>query len=104
LEICSNMFDPTLYKPQHTHVVLLISNIDYRTKHFHCLHNIGFNAADFALDDVPKSLEMAPLQWLCHKVGNHVFCRTPFYTNFLHVCLIRDEKVPDVYVSCSFPT
>ncbi len=53
LEIRLNTFDPILYKPQHTPVVLLISNIDYRTKHCHCLRNIGFNAANFTHDNIP---------------------------------------------------
>jgi hypothetical protein len=85
-------------------VVLLISNIDYRTKHFHYLRNIWFNAANFTHDAVSESLEVAPLQWLCHKVSNHIFCRTPLNTNLLHVCSIRDEEVPDVDVSRSVPT
>ena len=44
---------PHKHKPQHTPVVLLISNIDYRAKHRHCLRNIGFNAANFTHDNIP---------------------------------------------------
>ena len=53
LEIRLDTFDPTLYKPQHTPVVLLISNGDYRAKHLNRLCNIGFNAADMTHDNIP---------------------------------------------------
>ena len=99
LEIHLNMFNHTLYKSQHTPVVQLFSSIDYCTKHFHYLRNIGFNAADLTHDDVPQPFKMAALQWLCHKVGNHVFCKAPLNANLFHICPIRDEEVPDVNVS-----
>jgi hypothetical protein len=48
--------------------------------------------------------EMTALDWLCHKISDHLLCGAPFYGQLLHIHLIIDEEITNVDIPCMFPT
>jgi hypothetical protein len=47
---------------------------------------------------------MTALDWLCHGISDHLFCRAPFVNQLLHIHLMSDEEILNVDTPRMFPT
>jgi hypothetical protein len=107
------------YKPQHipeaqqyhllhhhfdtalaVHLLLIIVDILFNVDCYH----LGFAATNSPHNVVPQMPEMTALDWLHHKMSNHLFCWATFDGQLLHIHSICDEKVAIVDMPCMFPT